>query len=101
MIDLRQAFVTALLCFGTAGVFALAADAPPATNSAAASSADEIKAALPSIPDAKFNLTDFGGVGDYKTDNTAAFKSAVAAIARRVAGTSSSRRALTRRCRSP
>ena len=32
---------------------------------------EEITAALPVIPDAKFNLADFGGVGDYKTDNTA------------------------------
>lgn len=44
--------------------------------------ADEIVAALPVIPDAKFNLTDFGGAGDYKAMNTEAFKSAVAAIAK-------------------
>jgi polygalacturonase len=41
----------------------------------------EITAALPTIPDAKFNLTDFGGVGDSKAFNTDAFKKAVAAIA--------------------
>jgi polygalacturonase len=44
--------------------------------------ADQIVAALPVIPDATFNLTDFGGVGDSKTLNTAAFKKAVAAIAK-------------------
>ena len=36
----------------------------------------EITAALPVIPDAKFNLADYGGVGDYKTFNTDAFKNA-------------------------
>ncbi len=43
---------------------------------------DEITAALPVIPDAKFNLKDFGAVGDYKADDTQAFKNAVAAIAK-------------------
>ena len=42
----------------------------------------EITAALPVIPDARFNLADYGGVGDYKTFNTAAFRNAVAAIAK-------------------
>ncbi len=41
---------------------------------------DEIKAALPVIPEAKFQFADFGGVGDGKTLNTDAFKKAVAAI---------------------
>jgi polygalacturonase len=44
--------------------------------------ADDIVAALPVIPDARFNLADFGGVGDGKTFNTEAFKSAIAAIAK-------------------
>ncbi len=39
-----------------------------------------ITAALPKIPDAKFNLTDFGAQPDAKTLNTEAFKKAVAAI---------------------
>ena len=43
---------------------------------------DEIVAALPVIPDAKFNLLDFGGKGDYKAFNTDAFKNAIAAIAK-------------------
>jgi len=44
--------------------------------------ADDIVAALPVIPEARFNLADFGGVGDGKTFNTEAFKSAIAAIAK-------------------
>jgi polygalacturonase len=40
----------------------------------------EIRAALPVIPAARFNLTDYGAVGDGKTLNTEAFKKAVAAI---------------------
>ena len=40
----------------------------------------EITAALPVIPAAKFNLADYGAVGDGKTLNTAAFQKAVAAI---------------------
>ena len=43
----------------------------------------EITAALPVIPGARFNLTDFGAVGDGKTLNTAAFEKAIAAIAER------------------
>ena len=43
---------------------------------------DEIVAALPVIPDAKFNLADFGGVGDGKAFNTDAFNKAIAAIAK-------------------
>jgi len=41
---------------------------------------DDIVAALPVIPDAKFNLADYGAVGDNRTDNTDAFHKAVAAI---------------------
>jgi polygalacturonase len=47
-----------------------------------AAPADEITAALPVIPDAKFSLADYGAVGDGKTLNTDAFKNAVAAIAK-------------------
>ena len=42
----------------------------------------EITAALPSIPDAKFNLADFGAKADSKSLNTEAFQKAVAAIAK-------------------
>jgi polygalacturonase len=49
---------------------------------AAPATKDEITAALPVIPDARFNLKDYGAVGDGKTLNTDAFKSAVAAISK-------------------
>ncbi|MGA2440448.1 MAG: glycosyl hydrolase family 28 protein [Tepidisphaeraceae bacterium] len=42
--------------------------------------AADVKVALPVIPDHKFNIVDFGGVGDGKTINTKAFAKAVAAI---------------------
>ena len=60
---------------------ALAWMAAPAPQRAAASP-DEITAALPVIPDARFSLLDYGASGDGKTFNTEAFKSAVAAIAK-------------------
>ena len=47
---------------------------PPTVN---ATHKDAIVAALPVIPDAKFMLTDYGGVGDYKSMNTDAFHNAV------------------------
>ncbi|HWB87453.1 MAG TPA: glycosyl hydrolase family 28 protein [Bryobacteraceae bacterium] len=57
--------------------------APAASRTASKTAAhEEITAALPVIPTAKFNLTDFGGVGDNKTLNTEAFQKAVAAIAK-------------------
>lgn len=41
---------------------------------------DEVTAALPVIPAARFKLTDFGAAGDGKTLNTAAFEKAIAAL---------------------
>ena len=43
--------------------------------------------AQPVIPAAKFSLADFGAVGDGKADNTAAFKRALAAVAKAGGGT--------------
>jgi polygalacturonase len=63
-----------------AGLASLTAAAPAPQRAAAAQ--DEITAALPVIPDAKFNLMDYGAKGDGKTLNTEAFKSAVAAVAK-------------------
>jgi polygalacturonase len=40
----------------------------------------EITAALPVIPAARFNLTDYGAAGDGKTLNTVAFEKAIAAV---------------------
>jgi polygalacturonase len=53
----------------------------PFTTTVDAEQADFV-AAKPVIPDAQFNLTDFGGMGDSKSLNTDAFKNAVAAIAK-------------------
>jgi polygalacturonase len=44
------------------------------------SAAENVKPALPDIPDHTFNLADFGAVGDGKTLNTKAFAKAVAAV---------------------
>jgi polygalacturonase len=73
-----------ILAAGLAGLALTAGCATSAETPAQAGPAQkgEITAALPVIPDARFNLTDFGGVGDYKAFNTDAFKSAVAAIAK-------------------
>jgi polygalacturonase len=60
-------FLLPLLC-----AVALQAQTAPPTQ--------EITAALPVIPAATFNLTDYGGVGDGRTFNTTAFEKAVAAI---------------------
>ena len=63
-----------------AGLALLAGAAPPPQPAAAAP--DEIVAALPVIPNARFNLLDYGAKGDGKTLNTEAFQSAVAAVAK-------------------
>src|SRR5215467_2809978 len=42
----------------------------------------DITPAKPVIPDAKFSLADFGGIGDAKSLNTEAFNSAISAIAK-------------------
>jgi len=47
---------------------------------AAVHAAERAKPALPSIPDRAFSLADFGAVGDGKTMNTDAFKTAIAAV---------------------
>ena len=49
-------------------------------------SAENVKPALPDIPNRLLNLVDFGGVGDGKTLNTEAFTKAVAAIERASGG---------------
>jgi len=67
--------LTASLCLALITSRACAADA-------AAAKGDEIVVALPVIPEAKFNLADFGGVGDGKAFNTDAFKNAIDAIAK-------------------
>ena len=44
------------------------------------SALENLRPALPKIPDRSFNLTDFGAVGDGATLNTAAFTKAIAAV---------------------
>ena len=44
------------------------------------SGAANVNPALPTIPDRLFKLSDYGAVGDDVTDNTAAFKRAIAAV---------------------
>ena len=44
------------------------------------SAAENVKPALPKIPDRRFALSDFGAAGDGRTMNTEAFKQAIAAI---------------------
>jgi polygalacturonase len=80
MLRVQYLLAAGLVWLNLSASQTMAADAPAAPNSAPPT--EEITAALPVIPDAKFNLTDFGAVGDYKTDNTPAFKNAVAAIAK-------------------
>jgi len=54
--------------------------APPQSKPAKSAPRAEITAALPVIPGARFNLADFGAVGDGQTLNTAAFEKAIAAV---------------------
>ncbi len=79
MNRLHRLSLAALTCLGLAACHK-EAPPPPVAQAPAAMPGDEIVAALPVIPDAQFNLADFGGVGDYKAFNTDAFKKAVAAI---------------------
>jgi len=69
----------ALTGLGCLGVMVFA---PPLSRGQTrpADPAADVKVALPVIPDHKFNVLDFGGVGDGKTINTEAFAKAVAAI---------------------
>lgn len=70
-------------CFGLAVFVSATAWSPSpvlAAGQTGPTAQEEITAALPVIPKAKFNLTDYGAVGDGKTFNTDAFKKAVAAI---------------------
>jgi len=66
----------------TAAILALAtavraAAAPPSVDVAGA---ENVKPALPVIPNRVFRLTDYGAVGDGKTMNTKAFSAAIQAV---------------------
>ncbi len=56
------------------------ATAPKQTAAVDVVAVENIRPALPVIPDRTFLLTDYGAVGDGKTLNTEAFKKAIAAI---------------------
>ncbi len=71
-MNIPAALASIALVFAAA---ARAADTPPTNTDLA-----DLKPALPVIPDARFNLKDYGAVGDYKAMDTDAFKKAVAAI---------------------
>jgi homogentisate 1,2-dioxygenase len=73
---------------------------PPAPQSTVVAQ-KEITATLPVIPDAKFNLPDYGATGDGKTLNPDAFKNAVAAIEKAGGGHLIMRRELTELFRLP
>lgn len=75
-----------LIALAIGGMPATAQNASaPATGPTAAKDA-EITAALPVIPEATFNVRDFGAAGDYKAFDTDAFKKAVAAAEAAAAG---------------
>ena len=61
---------------------AFAPFAPLRAASVDVSAAERVRPARPKIPDRTFNLADFGAVGDGRKLNTAAFKQAVAAVAK-------------------
>jgi polygalacturonase len=61
------------------GVLALTAPLSRAAH-VDVSSAENVRPALPKIPDRTFTLTDFGAVADGKTLNTEAFTKAIAAV---------------------
>jgi polygalacturonase len=73
--------IGAILLITTAGLQRGAVMAV-ASGSTEAVSVGEIIAALPTIPDAKFNLADYGAIGDGKAFNTDAFNNAIAALAK-------------------
>ncbi len=82
MYTIRCAPLAGLTCF-----FLMIGLCPASVDTPGAPCAgDEISAALPVIPDRKFNLLDFGGQGDYQALNTDAFNRAVAAIAKEGGG---------------
>jgi polygalacturonase len=77
LICLLTVIPSAILCAGAAN----AAAPPDAWESMAATRpAADIDPPSPVIPDHKFNLKDFGAVGDGKTFNTEAFAKAIAAV---------------------
>jgi len=71
---------TALPYFASVALAVLGLAANPLRAAVDVSGAEKVNPVLPTIPDRTFALTDFGAVGDDATDNTAAFKQAIAAV---------------------
>ena len=59
---------------------ACAADSPAPVCEVDVASVENLRPALPKIPERTFSLADFGAVGDAATLNTAAFEKAIAAV---------------------
>jgi polygalacturonase len=75
---MRLVLLPLMLCGFFVGALPLRAQA--SSSAVDVSAAENVKPALPSIPDRTFNLLDFGAVGNGKTLNTQAFSKAVAAV---------------------
>ena len=73
-------FPTILSILATLAFTATSLSTSSASAAVDVSAVENLKPALPSIPDRTFTLTDFGGIGDGQTLNTDAFKKAVAAV---------------------
>ena len=71
----RPILTLAVLVFGITLV-----SAATSRGSVDVAAAENVRPALPAIPDRTFILTDFGAIGDGRTLNTEAFKKAVAAV---------------------
>jgi polygalacturonase len=75
--SLACSLLSTLLAFAAT---APAADSVPPIPEVDVSAVENLRPALPVIPDRTFNLADFGAVGDGATLNTAAFKKAIGAV---------------------
>ncbi len=70
----------AFLILSACALAPVAARAAVAASDVDVSAVENLRPALPVIPDRTFTLTDFGAVGDGTTLNTAAFEKAIAAV---------------------
>ena len=75
--------ISALCLFALLALAARAGDYAPYYRNLPVPMAEPV---LPSIPDNSLSLTDFGGVGDGRTDNTEAFAKAISALTKQGGG---------------
>lgn len=75
--------MTAAALLAAIAALAAARATAPAASAATVdvSAVEQLRPALPQVPDRTFALADFGAVGDGRTMNTAAFQQAIAAVA--------------------